>query len=253
MALTLTRKFKSDVVEHVLGILSDPNFIISSLPYVIGREKEKIVLGFSRLLFRFRDNYSVEVEGGSGQNYVEIRLTGERSLIVFKYRWEDDKFVIEAIYQGPRSWIVVPKLNVMALALLDKAEKNAEKVFIRDIEAVGDYSRLLSSISWTSRLIMKSMLLKNELISVPKGGLMSYVEGLISSGIIQRYPIVYVSGSGDKGSFRLLFINGKLSGIYAVIDGKEYIGNDRALNAYEGISRVRVYATRFKPEEVMNI
>ncbi len=136
----------------------------------------------------------------------------------------------------------------LAYSLLTAALKAARE---RRGPAVGDLSSRLATVSWTSRLLMKSMMLCNELVMIPKGGLTGYIENLVSSKILQRYTVMYVSGNSENGSFRLLFVNGGLKGVYAVVDGKEHVGDEKALNMVEGTTRVKVYASLGKPEEVL--
>ncbi len=61
-----------------------------------------------------------------------------------------------------------------------------------------------------------------------------------------------MSGNAENGSFRLIFVNGELKGVYVIVDGKEFVGEKKALNMIEGIARVKVYASLGKPEEVLS-
>lgn len=224
--------------------------MLSLMPYIVARRGDRVTLMFRRLLFRFQDTYVFRVEE-KGQDRVAHYFEGEKSNITIEYRAEGEGTVIaEAEYQGPRKWVVSKYLRKMAESLIEDTALVVEKRRAY-AEAEGDYSQKLASLSWTSRLLLKSLLVRNEITIIPKGGLMSYIEGLIAEKVIQKYPVVYVSGSGDSGSFRLLFVNGRLAGVYAAVGGKEYLGEEKVLNQVEGVTRIKVYATLSKPEEVL--
>lgn len=134
--------------------------------------------------------------------------------------------------------------------MINDAIKIADRVSKLKI-GKGDYSDLLASISWVSKLLMKSVLLRSELTMISKGGLLDSIERLVAEKILQRYPVVYVSGYGDNGTFRILFVGGEIRGVYASVGGKEYVGDERILNEFEGVTRVKVYGSLVKPEEVL--
>ncbi len=251
MTLTKLFTFRAVTVEttRVLAVLGDREFVLSSLPYVVGRSADEVTLSFSRLLLRFRDTYKLKVEGGASPTLVRHVLLGRRSTIVIEYEARKREIDVYGLYRGPRRWVASKHVRDIAYSLVSEAARLAR---VRPVDGSGaDYSYALSSVSWVSKLVMKSVLVKNELAVIPRGGLVGYVERLVAEKLLERYPVVYVSGSGDRGVFRLLFVDGALRGVYAVVDGREYVGDDRALNALEGLVRVKVYAAVSKPREVL--
>ncbi|HIP85166.1 MAG TPA: hypothetical protein EYH17_00810 [Pyrodictium sp.] len=234
----------------VLRVMGDSEFLYESLPFVVGREGGKVKLRFSRLLFSFEDVYAPRVECDNGRRFVRYVLEGRRSRLVLEFKSNGTKILGEGFYDGPRGWVVGKHLGRILESLVNDAARIADKVAKLKIDK-SDYSDLLASISWVSKLLMKSVLLRSELTMIRKGGLLDYVERLVVEKILQKYPMVYVSGYGDSGTFRILFVGGEVRGVYANIGGKEYVGDERILNEFEGVTRVKVYGLLVKPEEVL--
>lgn len=238
----------------VVGVLGDKEFVLSSMPYVVGRSGDAVVLEFRRLrVFRFRDRYVVSVERGDGR--VEIMLRGARSVIRLIYSAGGGGLEAVAVYDGPRRWVVSRYVVEIARGLAEEAARRA--VAVRRAEALrapvaggaSDYSEKLARISWITRLVMKSVLVKNEIKVLGKGTLHGYIEELVSAEkIFEKYPAVYISGDSEEAKFRLLFIGGELRGVYAVIGDKEYYGDDKPLNEVKGLVKLRVYGVLRVPD-----
>ncbi len=235
--------------EKVIRLLMDPEFVSANMPFVVGRKEGKLVLSFRRMLVRFRDAYSLIVEGNPSEKRALHILAGEQSRIRIEYQGANGSIRAFGEYSGPRAWVVNRKLPEIASSLIRDADRAAEKARIG--LGTGDYSEKLASLNWVTKLVMKSMLLRNEITMIPRGGLLDYIETLVAEKIPQRYPVVYVSGTSSNGSFRLLFVEGVLRGVYAVVEGKEYVGEEQALNRLEGATRVKVYGALAKPQEVL--
>ena len=217
---------------------------------MLGLKTVESNLDFSRLLFSFEDTYTPQVEYDTGRRIVRYVLEGRRSKLVLEFKSNGAKVLGEVSYDGPRGWIVGKYLGKMLESLVEDAVRIADRIAKLRADK-GDYSDLLASISWVSKLLMKSVLLRSELTMIRKGGLLGYVERLVEEKILQEYPVVYVSGYGDSGTFRILFVGGEVRGVYANIGGKEYVGDERVLNEFEGVTRVKVYGLLVKPEEVL--
>ncbi len=237
------------VVDHLLEMLKDKEFIISSLPCVVARFSNKILLRFSRLfLFRVDDVYSLDIE--QIDKGTVIKLFGEKSTVTLIFRLlENDKIEYVGEYNGPKQWVVVPCLEDIGRSVIkDVAEEARRRSVERSHTAAGaDYSALLAKVSWVSKLLLRSVLIKSEIVAINKGNLISYIEDLASEGVLSKYKTVYVSGTSDIGSFRMLFISGELVGVYSLIRGKEYVGDDKVLNEFEGFTRIRVYGSNVEP------
>lgn len=240
---------------NVIGVLCDKGFVLSNMPYVVGRSGEGIALEFRRLrIFRFRDNYEVLIECGNGS--ARLRLRGSRSTIELIYSTHSNGLAAEVTYDGPRKWVVSKYVVEIAESLAREAEREARSKQAVAAAALpagtgsADYSAKLASISWVTKLIMKSVLIKNEVRVLGKGKLHSYIEELLSSGenIFRKYPAIYISGDGDDARFRMLFVGGELRGIYAVVGDKEFFGDDKPLNDVKGLVKLRVYGVLRLPD-----
>ena len=248
LRLLVERKLRIPSAK-LIEVLLDPDLVASNTPYVVGISKGKITLLFKRfLLAGFRDEYSLFIEGSKAENRAVHIYKGTKSTILIEYRGVEGSIKAFGEYRGPRRWIVAGKLREIAVSIITGAEKiaSSSRGAESTINYYADYSKMLSSLSWVSKLVMKSILVKNEIRTMPSGGLLTYIEEVVSSGVTKRYPIVYVSGTAENASFRLLFVEGELRGVYAVVDGKEIVGDDSALNYAKGLTRIRVYASLTK-------
>ena len=227
--------------DLTLKYLRDESLVRSSIPYLVGVVGGKVVLRFTRaLLFHFKDAYDVLVKSSNdGVNYL---FAGERSNIELAFKASADSIVGTAAYDGPRAWVVRPCLGKVLNALINEARARAGEAVEAAREGTADYSEKLALVSWVSKLLMRSILIKSEIVAMPKGGLVSYVEKLADE-VLRKYRVVYVSGASDSGTFRLLFINGALAGTYINLGGKEYVGDEKALNLFEGFTQIRVYGS----------
>jgi len=240
-------KVKATHPNTVLKHLRNEEFVKSSLPYLVGVRGDRVTLRFTRmLLFHFEDAYDLLITSINGSvNHV---LRGERSSIKISYsKQHSDLITATATYEGPRAWVVGSCLSRLVTTLVREADSNTEEGLGKDVAGgEGDYSEKLALVSWVSKLLMKSLLVKSEIVAIPKGGLVNYVENLIAEEILQKYRVVYVSGTSDNGTFRLLFTNGSLAGTYVNLGGKEFVADERALNEFEGFTKVRVYGSMIK-------
>ena len=240
--------------EDILRVLSDESFLASSMPFTVGLSGGRLRIMFRRLLFRFTDDYELHVS--REQDGVRVELAGRRSRITITYRAGGSSVEYTIEYRGPRSWIARRGAERLARELLAAAKREASRrAASRERRAGGgaDYSEALSSISWTTRLIMKSILVKSDVVNLAPGGLHHYLEGLLSSGEVSRYRVVYVSGTGESGSFKALFIDGELRGVYVNASGEEASGDEKALSRLQGFFNVRVYGSMLSPEEVARL
>jgi len=232
-------------IKSVLSLLARQEYIVSNMPYLVGIEGDAIRLLFKRLLFSYSDRYSLDVRATENHREVTIRLNGEKSSIVITFSAKGGRLTYSASYKGPRRLLVKGLVNKMAKKLLEKAVRDSESMALDETSASGvDYSRSLSSLAWVTRLLQKSMLVHQGVISVPLGGLVHQVEAIISGKeLLKKYSLIYVSGTSNSGSFRLLFENGRLAGVYANIDGREYYGNERVLGSIAGVINIRIYGS----------
>ncbi|BCS92653.1 hypothetical protein [Metallosphaera javensis (ex Sakai et al. 2022)] len=104
---------------------------------------------------------------------------------------------------------------------------------------MGDYSQFLSKLSMLTKLIMKSKMVKSEVITLKEGELVDYLNQVIVE--FQHYPVIYVSGTGES-TFRILLINGEVRGVYVLKEGREY-REEEILNELGGNLKIHVYVS----------
>ncbi len=234
--------------DKIVDYLSNIENILPILPYTTGRSRGKVKLEFRRLrVFRFVDEF--EVRSIRQDRSLTLLFEGSRSRIRFFFRPEESSVTVLIDYDGPRGWIVGKYLSEIASVLVYEADKAVHST--KSIEAVADLSANLARISWISRLLMKSVMIKNETRVVSKGGLLDYIESLImEEKVFSKYPGLYISGDGVNSKMRLLFLNGELKGVYVVLGDKEFFGDENVLKEIGGLMRIRVYGI-IRPELVL--
>ncbi|MEM3209491.1 MAG: hypothetical protein QXM24_02585 [Saccharolobus sp.] len=225
-------------VEKVMKWIKDKYNIISVLPYVVKVEDNSVTFRFTRFLFfSFEPTFLTEYNF-IGDKLVEYKFKNAKDelkiLIVNEGR---DTLRIAVSYSGEKEWIVSKGLKKILDEIVRGIVRENQKA-IKTTESVENYSHSLSRLSLISKLIMKSKLVKSEEVNLKVGGVLSYVEEVISQN--SNYPIIYVSGSGENSLFRLLFINGELKGVYIMKDNKESF-DEKEIDKLEGNFKIHVY------------
>lgn len=221
----------------------DQSNIISILPNVVKIQGNIVRLKFSRLfLFSFESDFSIEPTF-VGSGLVEYKLRDNREneikIIVTVEPKKGVKVIIS--YSGEKEWIVSKGLKKILDEIVKGIINEVNKV--KEIESeelhksVENYSLILSKISLITKLIMKSKLVRTDEVFLKEGELLSFIEEVISE--YSNYPMIYVSGSGDS-TFRLLFVNGDLKGVYILKNEKESY-NEEELNHLSGTFKIHVY------------
>ncbi len=65
---------------------------------------------------------------------------------------------------------------------------------------------------------------------INRGNSLGIITDLIEE-YLGKYKAIYVSGTSSQSSFRLLFINGDLKGVYVNLNGEEHFGEFK-VNVY---------------------
>jgi len=239
--------------KKAVKLLADKDYLISNMPYITGLEGDKVRLTFKRFIFTFTDLYRINPTHDPQTPKTIVDLVGEKSSIHLEFWPQGEKVGYSFKYRGPRGFLIKKLVKDMAAKLAEKAYKDAEKAVAEEARVMAaDYSEKLASLAWTSKLIQKSILVDQRLLALPPGGLLAQIEGILAEkDLLSQYPLVYVSGTGDVGTFKLLFGEGRLLGVYANIGGEEYYGDEKVLNRFEGLVTLRIYATVGKLEEVV--
>ncbi|MEB3764958.1 MAG: hypothetical protein GSR77_02165 [Desulfurococcales archaeon] len=235
--------------ESLIAYLKEKNNLLPSIPYIVGLFDDKIRLMFKRFIFKFEDTYEISIDHIT-DNEIIITLKGDVSTIKLLFKIYTNKILLFADYIGPRKRIVWPKLRNLAYSIIEHAVNHSVSVKNLEQTTARDFSLKLADIAWISKLLMKSMLVKTMDVSIIRGEFNKFIEDLHSQGIFSKYKVVYVSGSGN-GSFRLLFVNGQLAGIYAIISGEELLEDSTVLNKIEGLYRVKIYGSLLPSPEVI--
>ena len=246
---TAKREAELKVPEEVVGkTLQDEELFLSSLPYVVAREGNNVTLRFRRFgLFTLTKKFTVSLASKSGTS-ATYALIAEGSTFSIILSYVDGKLKTEVNYSGEREWIVSKYIDTIAERILNNYYKELKKyeTAVVQAESKGEaksakstLSAELAGLGLSIKIISKSKLVKDEVIKVEKGGLMGYVEKLIVEYI--NYPLLYISGDASNGKFKLLVVNQEIKGIYANIEGKDYLGDERALYNFEGEMNIRVY------------
>ncbi len=236
--------------DKIVDYLSNIENVLPILPYTTGRSRGKVRLEFRRLrVFRFVDEFVVR--SIRQDRSLILLFEGSRSRIRFFFRPEESSVTVLIDYDGPRGWIVGKYLSEIASVLVYEADRAVYSAGRREAEAFADLSANLARISWVSKLLMKSVMIKNETRVVSKGGLLDYIESLImEEKVFSKYPGLYISGDGVNSKMRLLFLNGELKGVYVVLGDKEFFGDENVLKEIGGLMRIRVYGI-IRPELVL--
>ncbi len=225
--------------EAIIKFFEVAENLLPGIPYVVGIMGDRVWLSFRRLFFRFEDKYRIETSTRSNSE-VEVKFNGEKSTILVLYKIFKSQILVFADYSGPKRWTVWPSVKKLAHAILEYALEHASEAKEELKVAGDDYSKKLADLSWITSTLSKSLLLNTLDVVVRRREFDKFLEGLHTLGVFKEYKVVYVSGSGN-GSFRLLFINGELVGVYASVGDREVLGDASKLNDLEGYYKVKVY------------
>ncbi|MCY0860613.1 MAG: hypothetical protein OWQ54_09310 [Sulfolobaceae archaeon] len=223
----------------IMNWAKDSQNLISVLPNVVSVEGNTFIkFHFTRMLFfSFESKFRIEKSNIENKvieyNLVDPKLNKFEILFIT----EGQKRVrISISYFGDKEWIVGNALRKMLTEIERGIEKELSKLEVTP--QAEDYSHKLAKISYLSKLIIKSKLVDSESVKVPQGGLVDYLEQVMAQ--YSQYPVIYVSGTGSS-TFRVLFINGDLKGIYVLDNDKEYFGDEEILNKLYGEFKVNIY------------
>ncbi|AWR98583.1 hypothetical protein [Metallosphaera hakonensis] len=222
--------------EAALSVVRDPNNVVSVLPGVVSIQGNRVRLKFKRFLLSHDSTYEVSLFT-HGSRIVEYKLEDQRgNTLKIMFSLSDNELSISVSYSGEREWVMKPALEAIIEQIGEGLRKEMER---KSAPTSGDYSQLISKLSSLTKIIMKSKIVKSEVINLKEGELIDYLHQIIIE--FQHYPVIYVSGTGDA-TFRLLLVNGEVKGVYVLKDGKEHLGED-LLNLLNGDYKVHVYVS----------
>jgi hypothetical protein len=108
-------------------------------------------------------------------------------------------------------------------------------------------SSKLSSLSFVAKLVSTSKLIYSDKLDIGKIDITPFTEDILHK--FSQYPIIYISGFNEENTFRLLFVNGELKGVYIKISDKEFYSEEQLLKL-KGLFHVSVYANLLKTSMV---
>lgn len=249
-------RIEQEKAAQVMRLLADTELIRPAIPGTVGLRGDTVTIMFRRLFIRFQDNYRLEVSTSQSGNEITIVFRGERSRITISYRVSGDAMEVYTDYEGPRRLIVRGQVKTIAMSILRHAFTELSRRREEPEQVPGgrgaDYSTLLKDPPRLMKMLMKSMLVYSREIRAVNG-IHDVIEHLRSQGIFNKYDHVYVTGSTSDGrvSFRLLFINGSLAGVYANVNGEEKHGDPWIISEAPGIYNVKVYSVMPQGLEVL--
>lgn len=225
--------------QFIMMWARDKQNLISVLPYVVSVENNNYLkFHFTRFLFfSFESKFNINLDYFSDK-LVEYKLVDEKEN-TFEIRFViegKDKLRISIIYTGEKEWIVGNALR----KILDEIKKGIEKEMSKyEVQPqLEDYSHRLAKMSYLTKLIIKSKLVDTKEVTVTQGGLVDYLQQIVSQ--YAQYPVIYVSGTGSS-TFRVLLVNGELKGVYILDNNKEYFGEEEMLNKLVGEFKLNIY------------
>ena len=242
---------KVDADASILsGIIKNSDNILSYIPYQVERGRNEITLRFSRfLLFSFKDTFRMEGKiNTKGMSVYTLESEKKNKFEIFITIKEDkgqNLVNIAVKYNGEKEWIVSKFLQEIGESILNGIKEEAGKA--TTIQTTANFSENLGKLSFITKLLMKSRLVKSDEIEIRKGQFIPIVSDLIQQFL--RYQLIYVSGSSENESFRILFVSGDVRGVYVSLNGEESF-NEKSLNEIEGHFKVNIYVA-LEPEAIL--
>jgi len=235
-------------IKALSSIIKDPDIILSYIPYQVERGRNEITLRFSRfLLFSFKDKFEIEgkINTDGSSTYKLGSERKNRLEISISIKEEKNLVTVEIKYSGEKEWIVNKYLKEIGESILNGIKEEAKKV--ARIQTTEDFSENLGKLSFITKLLMKSRLVKTEEIDIRKNQFIPIISDLIQDFL--RYQLIFVSGSSANGTFRLLFVGGEVKGVYVNMNGEKQI-NEETLDEIEGHFKVNIYVS-LEPEVIL--
>ncbi|AGE72067.1 hypothetical protein [Sulfolobus acidocaldarius] len=231
-------------INYALDWAKNPDNVLGVIPSVVGVEDGYMVLRF-RILWFFRLTSRFKIQSPKiSSDSVEWSAVDDKgnTFGIGFYHETEDMLRVTLTYKGEKEWIVGRNLNKVLEEIRKGMLNDLDKTEIYEVDENGenaaDYSQNLSKLSYLSKLVMKSKMVRTQNVALNVGGVVDYLQEVVSQ--LSEYPVVYISGSGPS-AFRVLYINGEVKGVYVMKDGKEYFGKEDVLNTLSGNYKTQVY------------
>jgi len=243
---------KVDADSSILSsVIKKSDNILSYIPYQVERGTNEITLRFSRfLLFSFKDTFRIEGKmDAKGMSIYTLESEKKNKFEIFiSIKEEKGQHLVNIAvkYEGEKEWIVSKFLQEIGESILNGIKEEVGKV-ASTIQTTADFSENLGKLSFITKLLMKSRLVKTEEVEISKGQFIPVISDLIQGFL--RYQLIYVSGSSENKSFRILFVGGDVKGVYLSLNGEEKF-DEKNLNEIEGHFKVNIYVS-LEPEAIL--
>jgi len=240
-----------DADSNILSsVIKNSDDILSYIPYQVERGRNEITLRFSRfLLFSFKDTFRIEgkinTKGMSVYTLESEKKNKFEIFITMKEEKGQHLVNIAVKYEGEKEWIVSKFLQEIGESILNGIKEEIGKV--TTIQTTADFSENLGKLSFITKLLMKSRLVKTEEVEIKKGQFISVISDLIHQFL--RYQLIYVSGSSESESFRIIFVGGDVKGVYVSLNGEESF-DEKSFDEIEGHFKVNIYVA-LEPEAIL--
>lgn len=206
------------------------NNILSCLPKIKTIDNNYVLLDFgflTKIKFTF---YTI-----SNGKYIEHRFLDNeenRKLRVIVLLGEEPELRVS--YEGEDT---SGKIGKFLDEFFESIKGNLLSDFSKRKEIQVNLSKELMKASFLGKIVTTSKPILEE--EKELNDVLEYVESLLER--FHNYPMLYIRGISSDSSFRLLFINGELKGVYIKI-GKEDSVNELDLVKLSGKYQIRVYA-----------
>jgi hypothetical protein len=221
----------------------DKKNIIDSIPNLIGFSENKIKLRV-KIFFFLNKTLEYEITSFVGGGYIEYKLKNEDSFATLLITFNKNRKIISLSlsYSG--------KFERQMSKILEEMMKNLKRKYLeqKTVNKKGEtISSKLSSLSFVAKLVSTSKLIYSDKLDTGKIDITPFIEDILHK--FSQYPIIYISGFNEENTFRLLFVNGELKGVYIKISDNEFYSEEGLLKL-KGLFYVSVYVNLLKTSMV---
>ncbi|BDC17117.1 hypothetical protein [Acidianus sp. HS-5] len=223
----------------------DKKNLIDCIPSLVGFSENTIKVRVKSLLF-FSKILEYEITSLAGGGYVEHKFKNDFSFANLLITFNKSKkcITLSISYSG--------KFEKQMGKLLEETLRNLKKKYLEQKTVSptrnNTLSSRLSSLSFVAKLVSTSKLIYTGTLDTGKIDITPFVEDLLHK--FAQYPVIYISGFNEESTFRLLFANGELKGVYIKTSDKESF-TEQELLKLKGTFHVSVYANLLKTSMVI--
>jgi hypothetical protein len=243
MVIKLTEEIETNYDESSKLWFYDKKNIIDCIPNLVGFSENKIKLRVKNFFF-LNKTLEYEITSFIGGGYIEHKFKNEDSFATLLITFNKNRKIISLSlsYSG--------KFERQMSKILEEMMKNLKRKYLeqKTVNKKGEtISSKLSSLSFVAKLVSTSKLIYSDKLDSGKIDITPFIEDILHK--FSQYPIIYISGFNEENTFRLLFVNGELKGVYIKISDKEFYSEEELLKL-KGLFHVSVYANLLKTSMV---